>query len=252
MKIIIIEDEKPASEKLAKALLRYDASIQLIALLNSTRSAIQWFRQNPLPDLIFMDIELSDGLSFDIFKSCTIDCPVIFTTAFDEYWQKAFDYNSIDYLLKPISQEKLGQALNKYKKLQHHFSMNYAVLFQQAIAGQPSSYPKRLLIKKGTDLIALKTDEIAYCYAAHKMAFMVNDKGQKFITDKSLFDLEKELDPSVFFRANRKYLVNVRHISRIKTIAKSKLSLELNPPASEEVIISQENTASFKHWVGKN
>jgi DNA-binding LytR/AlgR family response regulator len=250
VKIIIIEDERPASEKLKKALLHHDTSIQLEAVLNSTRSAIQWFRQNPLPDLIFMDIELSDGLSFEIFKSCDIHCPVIFTTAYNEYWQEAFEHNSIDYLLKPIRQEKLESALNKYKKLQQHFSINYAAFFRQTAAGQPNGYPKRLLIKKGTDLIALKTEEIAYCYAAHKMAFMVDDKGQKFITDKSLFDLEKELDPTMFFRANRKYLVNVHHISRIKTIAKSKLSLELNPPVNEEVIISHENSASFKQWVG--
>ena len=252
MKIIIVEDEKPASEKLKKALLQYDASLQLEAVLNSSRSAIQWLRQNQLPDLVFMDIELSDGLCFDIFKSCSIDCPVIFTTAYDEYWQKAFEHNSIDYLLKPIKQEKLENALNKYKKLKQHFSVNYAVLFQQNGSGQAGTYPKRLLIKKGKDLVALKTEEIAYCYAAHKMAFIVDDKGQKFITDKSLFDLEKELDPAVFFRVNRKYVVNVHHISRIKTVAKSKLSLELNPPANEDVMISQENSANFKQWVGGN
>src|ERR1700682_1770895 len=123
MKIIIVEDEKPAAEKLKKAVLRYDPAILAITVLNSVQSAINWLKENPAPDLIFMDIELSDGLSFSIFKECAISTPVIFTTAYDEYWQEAFEFNSIDYLLKPIRQEKLENAINKYKKLEKHFSM---------------------------------------------------------------------------------------------------------------------------------
>ena len=250
MKIVIIEDEKPAAEKLKKAIAQYDSSIQLLALLGSCQSASKWFQQYPGPDLVFMDIELTDGLSFQIFDQCVISCPVIFTTAYDEYWQESFDYNSIDYLLKPLKQENLENAINKYKKLKQHFTMNYAALFQELqLPGRSSSFRKRFLVKKGIDLVIIRTDEIAYCYAAHKLSFIVDHKSQQFILDKSLTDLEKELDPALFFRINRKYLLNIHHISRVKTHSKSKLLVELNPAPREEIIVSQENTASFKKWM---
>src|SRR5260221_6037603 len=223
MKTIIIEDEKPAAEKLKKTLMQYDSSIDVLSTLDSVGSATQWLIQNPAPDLIFMDIELSDGLSFKIFDNHTIHCPVIFTTAYDEYWQEALEKNSIDYLLKPIRQEKLENAINKYKKLKHHFSANYTAICQQlSPKNQNTDYRKRFLLKKGTDLIGLKTEDIAYCYAAHKIVFIVDNKAQRFILDRSLNELEKELDPAAFFRINRKYLVNMHHIQRIRTFAKSK------------------------------
>ncbi len=250
MKIVIIEDEKPAAEKLRKAIQAYDPALVPTTILTNVRSAIQWLKTNPGPDLIFMDIELSDGLSFSIFKETEISCPVIFTTAYDEYWQEAFEHNSIDYLLKPIRKEKLEQAISKYKKLRHHFSVKYDAIFQQGLMNPaPGPYKRRMLIKKGTDLISLKTEEIAYCYAAHKMACLVDGQARKFILDKSLNELEGELDPALFFRINRKWLVNIHHIKRIKTHSKSKLLLELDPPAPEEIIISQENTSSFKQWI---
>jgi two-component system LytT family response regulator len=197
-----------------------------------------------------MDIELTDGLSFKIFEQNEIHCPIIFTTAFDEYWQDALEQNSIDYLLKPIKQEKLENAINKYKKLRSHFSGNYASLLKSLPNSElTNGYRKRFLIKKGTDLVSIKAEDIAFAFAAHKLVFLVNNKGQRFILDKSLNDLEKELDPVNFFRANRKYLVNLQHIEKIKTIGKSKLLLELNPSAAEEVIISQENAGAFKQWI---
>ncbi len=248
MKVIIIEDEKPAAEKLEKLILKHDGAIEVLAILNSVQSATEWLKQNPVPELIFMDIELSDGLSFKIFDHHPLNCPVIFTTAYDEYWQDALEQNSIDYLLKPIRQEKLENAINKYKKLKHHFSLNYSSLFKKSYS-QNGEYRKRFLIKKGNDFISIKTDDIAYCYAAHKLVFIVDNKAQRFIMDRSLNDLEKELDPAVFFRINRKYLANIHHIRRIKTYGKSKLSVELNPAASEEIIISQENTMAFKQWI---
>lgn len=251
MTVIIIEDEKPASEKLRKAILKCDSSIEVQATLNSVLSATQWLQQNTQPGLIFMDIELTDGLSFEIFTQCPITCPVIFTTAYDEYWQEAFEHNSIDYLLKPIRQDKLENAIAKYKKLQEHFTINYKALLQsQQPANSNNGYRKRFLVKKGIDLVAVKTTDIAYCYAAHKLVFIVDSKAQKFILDKSLNDLEKELDPALFYRVNRKYLINIHHIQRIKSYAKSKLLLELNPPAGEDIVISQESTAAFKEWMG--
>jgi len=247
MKAIIIEDEKPAAEKLQKALMKCDASIQVTAVLGSVQSAITWFKQNSQPELLFMDIELTDGLSFKIFEQVSINCPIIFTTAYDEYWQEAFEHNSIDYLLKPIRQDKLEIALKKYEKLKQHFASNYGQLLNWQQNNQ--EHKKRFLVKRGTDYISVKTSDIAYFYAAQKLVCLVDSSAQKFILDLSLSDLEKQLDPSQFYRVNRKYLVNLNAIKKIKTYPKSKLQLDIQPAPSEEIIISQENAAAFKAWM---
>jgi two-component system LytT family response regulator len=251
MKVIIIEDEKPAAEKLLKAIQKADPSIEVSAVLNSVKTTIEWLQQNPMPDLLFMDIELSDGLSFKIFDKVNIISPVIFCTAFDEYWQEAFEHNSIDYLLKPVKQEKLETALNKYDKLKQHFASSFQQLqqWQQQPAG--NGYKKRFLVKRGTDYISIKTDDIAYFYAAYKLVCMVDSRNQKFILDQSLADIEKQLDPAQFYRVNRKYLVHLNSIKKIKTYPKSKLQLEVEPAISEDIIISQENVGAFKEWMGK-
>jgi two-component system LytT family response regulator len=249
MKVIIIEDEKPAAEKLVKAIQQADASIEIAAILNSVRSAVDWLTNNAMPDLLFMDIELGDGLSFKIFDQLSINSPVIFCTAFDEYWQEAFEHNSIDYLLKPVKQEKLIVALNKYDKLKRHFSST----LQQLIQGHPGAngYKRRFLVKRGTDYVSVKTEDVAYFYAAHKLVCMVDGRGQKFILDQSLADIERQLDPTSFYRVNRKYLVNLSAIKKIRSFPKSKLQLELAPAPTEDIVISQENVAAFKQWMGQ-
>jgi len=249
MKVIIIEDEKPAAEKLQKAIQQCDHTIQVEAILGSVGASVDWLRDHPLPGLIFMDIELTDGLSFQVFERCSITCPVIFTTAFDDYWQEAFEYNSIDYLLKPIKQEKLEAALKKYHTLRQYFSTNLQQLLQWHQTPQQEKYKKRYLVKRGADYITIKMEDIAYFYAAHKLVCMVDKANQKFILDKSLSDLEKEIDPAQFYRANRKFLVNISAIKKIKLYPKSKLLLELVPAINEEIIISQENVSAFKEWM---
>lgn len=246
MKVIIIEDEKPAAEKLQSAIARYDKNIEVVAILGSVAASVNWMLTHSWPALIFMDIELSDGLSFKIFDQCTITCPIIFTTAYDDYWQEAFEYNSIDYLLKPIKQEKLETALKKYHALRQYFSAN----FQQLMQWQQEKYKKRYLVKRGSDYITIKTEDVAYFYATHKLVCMVDHANQKFILDKSLADLEKEIDPTQFYRANRKYLINISAIKKIKSYPKSKLLLEVAPVLTEEIIISQENVYAFKEWMG--
>ncbi|MEO7532238.1 MAG: LytTR family DNA-binding domain-containing protein [Ferruginibacter sp.] len=250
MNIIIIEDEKPAAEKLQKAIAQYDAGITVLAVISNVKVAIDWLRHNPMPELIFMDIELSDGLSFKIFDQCTITCPIIFITAYDEYWQEAFEYNSIDYLLKPLKQDKLENALKKYHTLKQYFAASFQQLLQWQQNPVQEKYRKRFLVKRGADYITVKTEAIAYFYATHKLVCMVDEANQKFILDRSLAILEKEVDPAKFYRANRKYLVNISAIKKIKSLAKSKLLIELEPPVKEEVIISQENVTAFKEWVG--
>jgi two-component system LytT family response regulator len=250
MKAVIIEDEKPSAEKLRKALLKADASIQIEAVLSSVASSVEWLQQNPQPNLILMDIELTDGPSFAIFTKIIITCPVIFVTAYDEYWQEAFEHNSIDYLLKPLKQEKLQAALHKYNMLKQHFSANMQHLLQW-VQHPAEKYKKRYLVKRGPEYITVKTDNLAYCYATHKVICMVDMQNQKFIVDTSLADLEKELDPSLFFRLNRQYLVNINAVKKIKAIGKGKLQVELLPAVEDELVISNENVNAFKQWIDR-
>ncbi|HET7898587.1 MAG TPA: LytTR family DNA-binding domain-containing protein, partial [Flavisolibacter sp.] len=197
---------------------------------------------------IFLDIELSDGASFGLFQQVDIKCPIIFTTAYDEYWQEAFEHNGIDYLLKPVKEEKLAAALKKYKQLKAHFSANYQKLSDYN-AGLASSIKKRFLVKRGTDYVSIKAENIAYFYAAHKLVCLVNAEGQKFLLDQSLAEMESQVDPALFYRVNRKYLVNMNAIRRIKTFGKGKLVLEVDPGVDEEIVISQDAAAAFKQWM---
>lgn len=249
MRTLIIEDEKPAADKLKKAIQKTGMGIEIIAQLDSVQSAIQWLRTQEQPELVFMDIELSDGLCFKIFETVSVPCPIIFTTAYDEYWQEAFELNSIDYLLKPVKQEKLDAALKKYDTLKQYFASNFQQLMQTKQSNLPA-YKKRFLVKRGSDYISVKTEDISYFYATHKLVCMVNKKAEKFILDISLSDIEKQIDPVTFYRINRKYLVNMSAIKRIRSYPKSKLEVEVEPSVNDEIIISQENVAAFKDWMG--
>jgi two-component system LytT family response regulator len=251
MNTIIIEDEKPAAEKLMKAIEKTNRSIEVLAVLDSVDASVNWLHQNAAPDLVFMDIELGDGLSFKIFDKVKFNSPVIFCTAYDEYWQEAFEHNSIDYLLKPVRQEKLEIALNKYDKLKQHFSSNFQQLQQWHRHPSEMVFKKRFLVKRGLDYISIKAEEIAYFFAAHKVVCIVDNRNQKYIIDQSLGEIEKQVDPANFYRVNRKYLVQQNAIKKIKSFPKSKLQLELEPAISEDVIISQENVMSFKEWMGQ-
>ena len=247
MKVIIIEDEAPAAEKLRNALARWDEETQTVAVLKSVTETLKWLEKNPMPELVFMDIELSDGLSFEIFERATITCPIVFTTAYDDYWQEAFEHNGIDYLLKPIRQDKLEITMAKYESLKKYFAQHlHDLLLQKSLR---TGIKKRFLVKRGVDYISIKADDIAYFYATHKVVCLVDMKGHKFILDQSLSELEKQVDPHQFYRVNRKYLVHINAIRKMKAYPKSKLQLEIEPPVSEEILISQENVASFKDWI---
>lgn len=251
MKVIIIEDEVPAAEKLKKALEKADPSVEVLAVLNSVQASLDWLKHHPLPELMFMDIELGDGLSFRIFEQMPVNTPVIFCTAYDDYWQEAFEHNSIDYLLKPVKQEKLETALNKYDKLKQHFAANFQQLLQWHRHPADFGYKRRFLVKRGTDYISVKTDDIAYFYATHKLVCLVDSRNQKYILDQSLAEIEKQVDPAMFYRVNRKYLVQQNAIKKMRSYPKSKLQLEVEPPVSDEIVISQENVAAFKAWMGQ-
>ena len=255
MKVLIVEDERPASENLVEELQAIDDSIDVVAGCNSVEGTVRWLQKNPAPDLILMDIQLSDGLSFNIFKACEVTCPVIFTTAYDKYLTQAFEYSSIDYLLKPISQDKLKNAIRKYKALRNHFvsSHEYAgnhTLPDYLIQDRKKS---RILVRKGVDFQAVRVEDAGYFFTEHKLIFLVDKENKKFMAEKNnLSELEEELDKNIFYRANRKYIINANYIKLFKPLERSKISVELTLPVSEEIIISQENSASFKKWIAQS
>jgi DNA-binding LytR/AlgR family response regulator len=250
MKVLIIEDEKPAFENLVEELLQTDENIQTISTCSSVGESIKWLNNNQQPDLILMDIQLSDGLSFNIFKSCNITCPIIFTTAYDKYLTQAFDYNSIDYLLKPIAQNKLRTAIRKYKNLQTHFVNNHSALFDYL--NNHDKKRSRVIVKKGLEFQTVRLEDVAYFFTEHKLVFLVDKDNRKYLADKNnLSDLEEELDKKYFYRANRKYIINANFIKRFKPLERSKISVELILTVNEEIIVSQENAASFKKWIGE-
>jgi DNA-binding LytR/AlgR family response regulator len=250
MKVLIIEDEKPAYENLVEELLQTDENIQSISACSSVDESIKWLTENQQPDLILMDIQLSDGLSFNIFKSCHISCPVIFTTAYDKYLTQAFDFNSIDYLLKPIGQHKLRTAIRKYKNLQNHFVNNHSALFDYL--NNHDRKKSRIIVKKGLEFQTIKLKEVVYFFTEHKLVFLVDKDNRKYLADKNnLSDLEEELDNNIFYRANRKYIINANYIKRFKPLERSKISVELLLQINEEIIVSQENAASFKKWISE-
>jgi DNA-binding LytR/AlgR family response regulator len=247
MKVVLIEDEIPAREKLRKLLSGFKMDIEVVQELASIRESLQWFGSHEQPDLIFMDIELSDGLSFDLIEKAHLTCPIIFITAFDEYWQEAFEHNSIDYLLKPLKKERLQIALNKFSEIKDYFASRYQnLLSYQTVEKQ---FKDRFLVRRGKEFASIKSENIALFYATHKLVCLLEKNGAKYILDSSLSEIEKQVDPKFFFRANRKYLVHISSIGKIHSLPKSKLLVEVIPEAPDELIISSENSSAFKTWM---
>jgi two-component system LytT family response regulator len=246
MKVYIAEDEIPARKALVEALEIADPSIEVQGEAGTVQKACEDLHHMK-PDLIFLDIQLSDGNSFSLFENVSITCPVIFVTAFDQYLIKALQHNSIDYLLKPLKQDQLERALHKYRQLQQHFNANIGQLLAEI--APPAKILKRLVVKKGLNFFTLKIEEVAYFYSEHKVTFVVSFEGQKFIYDEPLSELENKL--SSFFRLNRKYLSNIEAVKSFRTLDKGKLLVELIPSVSEEVIVSQEKASTFKDWLKK-
>jgi DNA-binding LytR/AlgR family response regulator len=245
MDIIIIEDELPAREKLISMLQTLEPTINVVALLGSVKESLDWLKANKEPGLAFVDIQLSDDHSFEIFRKFPVKFPVIFTTAFDKYLLESFEFNSIDYLLKPITEEKLKRSLHKIQNLeQHFFHGNIQKLIQQ----QPSS-KGRIVVRKGTEFIALNHDEIAYFFTEHKIVFVRDHQGRQMIVDKNLAELESGLDPNQFFRINRKFIAHQKAIERFKPES-GKIHIFLKPEMKEDVFVSKEMAPEFRKWIG--
>jgi two-component system, LytTR family, response regulator LytT len=255
MKILIIEDEALAAERLTDLIHRYDNTLQIIAVLPSVESAIAWFSSHSQPDLLLVDIQLSDGLCFEIFRTVQVTCPVIFTTSYDQYALEAFDVNSISYLLKPVKYQQLVNSLNKLEELKKTLGRQIDLpgiesIIKQLAAG-PDKYKSRFLVKNGLNIRAVKTAEIAYFFSEQKISMLMTLAGQKFPVDYSLEEIEMMLNPDVFFRISRKFIVHIDAVKAIHPYFKGRLKVEVQPETQEEIIVSSDRTPGFKEWLDK-
>lgn len=250
MNILIIEDEQLAQERLQLLLKAYDPSVNIVGCLESVEEAVQWLNTKPHPDLILLDIHLSDGQSFEIFKRTTTQKPIIFITAYENYAIEAFQLFSIDYILKPVSAEALAAAINKYKNLSTVFApKEYKLLMEQVKDTFTTNYKTRFLAKVGQRLFFIAAGEVAYFAADNKIVFLIDKEGNRFVINTTMEKLETELNPKEFFRLNRKVIVNADAIEQVKPFQSNRLKLQLKGIASaEEIIISRERVAEFKQW----
>ncbi len=252
MKVVIIEDEIPAANRLSKLLQQYSDEVEIIHKADSIEASVRYLSSGQNIDLIFMDIQLADGLSFDIFEKVKVTTPVIFTTAFDQYTLKAFKVNSIDYLLKPIDENELQQSMEKYQQLypktQTNFSDKIFKLMQDMNAVK---YKERLLIKRGQQLSYLKTANTAYCFADGKLCYAVDFNGAKYLLESNLSQLEEQLQPDNFYRINRHLLVNIEAVKKVHTWLGGRLKLEICPSTTAETVVSRERVNGFKEWLGR-
>lgn len=248
---IIIEDEKPAMEALIRTLSQVSTDLNIKARLGSVKESIEYLANQPEADIIFSDVQLSDGLSFDIFSHTGVRIPVIFITGYDDYMMMAFENNGIDYLLKPVDKSDVEKALIKYSKLKDHFAHTAAFVPVENLIKFISQHKKtRLLVKKGLENIALKLEDIVLIYTQNKLVYVIDSCAKKYITDKTLSELEMELDPSTFFRVNRQYIVNINYVKSFKSFEKVKLLLDITiPEINHSIVISQETAPAFRKWM---
>ena len=248
-KVIIIEDEKPAARRLQRMLSKLN--IETETMLHSVAEAVNWFNSNDHPDLIFLDIQLSDGISFEIFEEVKIDSAVIFTTAYDEYALKAFKLNSVDYLLKPIDEEELANAVAKFKEnyLKNSPQIDFNAFKKILETGNKPDYKTRFTIQVGQHLKIILANEICCFYSENKASYLTTTSGRNYPVDVSLENLEKDLDPKKFFRINRKSIVNIDCIEDIISYTNSRLEVKVKVFSEFQLIVSRERVRDFKNWI---
>ncbi|WP_461039075.1 LytR/AlgR family response regulator transcription factor [Spirosoma harenae] len=258
MNVLLIEDEELAALRLTKLLAEVAPQIRIANTTDSVESTVNYLQAKPSLDLIFMDIELADGQSFEIFEQTTVPAPVIFTTSYDEYAIKAFKVNSIDYLLKPIKQPELAASLQKFEQLnrQHEASTRQLKAIQTLVRhlrqqNQATDYRRRFLVRHLSQWLPIETSEIAYFHSEDRVTLLHTAKGQKFTLDYTLDELDSMLDPAQFFRASRQFIVSVQSVQQIHPHFNHKLKLALLPSPAEEVLVSRERATEFKKWMGK-
>jgi DNA-binding LytR/AlgR family response regulator len=250
LNVVIIEDEKITADNLALLIAKTEPGIRVLAILSSVKQAISWLSVNHA-DLLFMDIELGDGQSFEIFEQVTVKSPVIFTTAYDQYAIKAFKKNGIDYLLKPYDESELKAAIQKYQSLVNN-NPDFSALRELISQVQPvRNFRQRFLFQAGSRIRSIPVNEIAYFYFSGKDTFICTIENRKYPTEYSLDKLEEMVDPDTYYRINRKMLISIKSIRQISSLSKSRLKLELLPAFEEEVLVSFNKTPDFRNWLDK-
>ncbi len=252
IKVLILEDEDAAATRLQKLVAELLPGAEFLGTITGVKQGIEWFTNNALPGLIFADIQLSDGASFEIFRQVEIKSPIIFTTAYDAHALNAFKLNSIDYLLKPVKKAELAAAIEKFKSI--HFSgkqpdIDNLHLLLQALT-KTQQYKQRFVLRIGEHMKIIEVSEIAYFYTENKANFIILKEGKRYLADNTLDQLESMLDPKIFFRINRQFIVSYPSIAEMFTYSKSRVLLKLNPPSKLDTIVSTERSAAFKAWLG--
>lgn len=251
MNVLIIEDEIPAAEKIERYLLKYDSNIQIMGKLQSVEEAVTWLQENDQSlDLIFSDIQLTDGLSFEIFQKHPVNIPVIFATAYDEYALDAFKLNSIDYLLKPVTFMDLSNAINKLKTVKEEFGDTSEKVKKVAQDAEARKYKARFMVKLGEHIHSIQTEDASIFFAEGRTAYLVTNAGKKFIVDFKLEDLENLLNPETFLRVNRTFILNIHAIKDVLVYSNSRLKITPKVDFDQEIIVSRERVADFKEWFG--
>jgi len=244
-KILIIEDEIPAVKRLKALISKHFVQATLLATLDSVEDSVHWLRTNPAPDLIFMDIQLADGQSFDIFTQVDIQSPIIFITAYNDYAIKAFDVNGLDYLLKPINVKRFEQSIERY--LGQSQQPDYRQIFKE-IQTQ-SSYKSRFLVKKGEQFIIVPIDQIAFFQFLDGYTHIFTKENQQFIIDDSIESISRQLNPNTFFQVNRKTILGIAFIVKISSWFNSRLKVETHPKSPEDIIVSRDRVKEFKAFL---
>jgi DNA-binding LytR/AlgR family response regulator len=254
MKILIVEDEELAAERLAQLIREIEPDVEISGPLDTIKATVTHLNTRPVYDLIFLDIQLADGKSFSIFEECKVFTPVIFTTAYDEYALQAFELNSIDYLLKPVNREKLKSSLEKFRNLKKYFGTEspndqlYEMIRNLRTQNSPA-YKDRFLISKGDSMIPVKVAEIACFYAEDKEVFLLTHENKRYIIPHSIEELSSKLDPKLFFRVNRQFILSVDSIRKVHNYFNFKLKVEIVPDPKIEIVVSRAKTAAFKAWM---
>lgn len=251
MNVIIIEDEKPSARRLQRMLEKLH--IQVKTMLHSVEESLNWFQNNPHPDLIFLDIQLSDGLSFEIFETIDIKSAIIFTTAYDEYALQAFKLNSIDYLLKPINEDELAKAVKKYQQRipqKQTVQIDFNDIKKLLVNPIDREYKKRFSVKVGQHIKLINIEDIECFYSENKGTYLHCTDGRNYLLDTTLELLESELEPRTFFRINRKFFVNIHAIKDMVSYTNSRLQIKLKTYNTDDVIVARERVKEFKEWLG--
>lgn len=253
MKVVIVEDEAHSADKLERMFLELEPNGQVLAKLESVKEATAWLEKNT-PDLLFLDIHLSDGNSFQIFEKIAVKAPVVFTTAYDQYAIRAFKVNSLDYLLKPIHRNDLMVALEKYHEWHQQTAPSSNIDFQavlEAVRGPQSDFKKRFMVHSGEKIRSVPVEEVAYFLSEGKFAFLVTQNGPQYLIDSSLDRIQLGLNPAHFFRINRQFIVHIDAIANMVGYSKGRVKIELNPAANRESIVSVERSPDFKRWLNQ-